>query len=292
MKFAITGAGGYVAPRHMKAIKEVGGELVAALDPSDSVGVLDSYFPECKFFVDTERFDRYLSKLYYRDEGIDYLSVCSPNYLHDAHCRLGMRAGADVICEKPLVINPWNLDQLLGVEERFNKKVNVILQLRLHPEVVKLKESIDRSKMHKVDIRYITPRGHWYDMSWKGDVNKSGGVLANIGIHFFDMLVWLFGKAVRYIVTTDEARRSVGTLYLESAEVKWFLSINKEDLVTDVVQPSRSITVDGEELRFDKVFTDLHTDVYKNIVAGNGHSIEDARASLDLVYNIRKGVSI
>jgi len=292
MKFAITGAAGYVAPRHMKAIKEIGGDLIAALDPNDSVGIIDSYFPECKFFVETERFDRYLSKLYYSGEGIDYLSVCTPNYLHDAHCRLGMRAGADIICEKPLVINPWNLDQLQDVEQRFDKRVNVILQLRLHPEVIKLKETIDRSKKHKVEIRYITPRGHWYDMSWKGDSRKSGGVLANIGIHFFDMLIWLFGDAKSYDVSIDEQRKCKGTLHLESADVNWFLSIDKEDLRSDVVQPNRSITIDGEELRFDKVFTDLHIDVYKHITSGNRFSIEDARPSIELVHNIRQGISL
>jgi len=262
MKFAMTGAAGFVAPRHMKAIKEVGGNLVMALDPNDSVGVLDSHFPECKFFIDIERFDRQLAKLYYKNEGINYLSICSPNYLHDAHCRLGMRAGADIICEKPLVINPWNLDQLKEVEARYDRKVNVVLQLRLHPEVIKLKETIDRNRLHKVGIRYITPRGHWYDMSWKGDSAKSGGVLANIGIHFFDMLMWLFGAVEGYQMFVDENRRCQGVLYLESAIVKWFLSINKEDLASDVIQPNRSITIDGQEIKFDKVFTDLHTDIY------------------------------
>jgi UDP-N-acetyl-2-amino-2-deoxyglucuronate dehydrogenase len=287
MKFALTGASGYVAPRHMKAIKEVAGDLIVALDPNDSVGILDSYFPECKFFVDTERFDRYLAKLYYNDEPIDYFSVCSPNYLHDAHCRLGMRAGANIICEKPLVINPWNLDQLKEMEIIYNKRINVVLQLRLHPEVVKLKESVDRNKLHKVEIRYITPRGPWYDVSWKGDASKSGGVLANIGIHFFDMLIWLFGDVEGFQLSIDECRRCAGILYLESAVVKWFLSINKDDLSSDVVQPNRSITIDGQELRFDKVFTDLHTDVYKNVLFGPGFSIDDATPSIELVYKLR-----
>lgn len=291
MKFALTGAGGFVAPRHMKAIKDTGNDLIAALDPNDSVGILDSNFPECKFFIDTERFDRYLTKLYYGDIPIDYLSVCSPNYLHDAHCRLGMRAGANIICEKPLVINPWNLDQLKEMESVYNKKINVVLQLRLHPEVVKLKELVDRNRLHKVEIRYITPRGPWYDVSWKGDTLKSGGILANIGIHFFDMLMWLFGSVEGFQITINEDRRGQGILYLESAIVKWFLSINKEDLLegspTGTVQPNRSITIDGEEIRFDKVFTDLHTEVYKGVLDGGGFSIDDAAPSIDLIYKLR-----
>ena len=287
MKFGLTGAAGYVAPRHMKAIKEVGGELVAALDPNDSVGIIDSYFPDCSFFIDNERFDRHLDKLYYSDSKIDYLSVCSPNYLHDAHCRLGMRVGADIICEKPLVINPWNLEQLKEVEERFNKKVNVVLQLRLHPEVMKLKETIDRNILHKVDIRYITPRGKWYDVSWKGDYRKSGGVLMNIGIHFFDMLIWLFGNVEGFAVESNNERSCSGILYLESAIVKWFLSINRSDLLDGCSTPNRSIKIDGEELRFDNVFSDLHTDVYKEVVAGRGFGIDDASSSIQLVHKIR-----
>lgn len=287
MKFGLTGAAGYVAPRHMKAIKEVGGELVAALDPNDSVGIIDSHFPECSFFIDNERFDRYLDKLYYSGDKIDYLSVCSPNYLHDAHCRLGMRIGADIICEKPLVINPWNLEQLKEVEERFNKKVNVVLQLRLHPEVMKLKETIDRNILHKVDIRYITPRGKWYDVSWKGDYRKSGGVLMNIGIHFFDMLIWLFGNIEGFAVEVNNERSCSGILYLESAIVKWFLSINQSDLLDGGSTPNRSIKIDGEELRFDNVFSDLHTDVYKEVVSGRGFGIDDAEPSIKLVHDIK-----
>jgi len=287
MKFALTGAGGYVAPRHMKAIKEVGGDLIVALDPNDSVGVLDAYFPNCSFFIDTERFDRHLEKLYYSDEQINYLSICSPNYLHDAHCRLGMRVGADVICEKPLVINPWNLDQLKEVEYRFGKKIYTVLQLRLHPEVIKLKNMVDRNQLHKVEIKYVTPRGKWYDMSWKGDVLKSGGVLANIGIHFFDMLMWLFGGVEGHQLFIDEPRRCEGILYLESAIVKWFLSINREDLLEGGSTPNRSITIDGEEVRFDNVFTDLHTDVYKDVISGGGFGIDDAAPSIQLIYDIR-----
>jgi len=287
MKFGLTGAAGYVAPRHMKAIKEVGGELVVALDPNDSVGILDSYFPDCSFFLETERFERHLEKMYYADEPINYLSVCSPNYLHDAHCRLGMRSGADIICEKPLVVNPWNLDQLREVEERFGKKVYVVLQLRLHPEIVKLKKSIDRNKLHRVDINYITPRGKWYDMSWKSDIGKSGGVLINIGIHFFDMLMWLFGEPEDYKLTINEPRRCAGILYLESAVVKWFLSINKDDLIDGGSMPNRSIRIDGEELRFDNVFSDLHTDIYKDILAGGGFGIDDAEKAINLIHTIR-----
>lgn len=286
MKFGITGASGYIAPRHMKAIKETDNNLVVALDPNDSVGIIDSFFPECSFFTETERFERHLEKMFY-DDSIDYLSVCSPNYLHDAHCRLGMRVGADIICEKPLVIKPWNVGQLKEVEARFNKKVHPVLQLRLHPEVIKLKESINRNTLHKVEIRYITPRGVWYDVSWKSDVNKSGGILMNIGIHFFDMLIWLFGNVEGFSIKISEKRRYQGILYLESAIVKWFLSINKEDLNSDVIQPNRSIIIDGEEVRFDNVFTDLHTDVYKDVLAGNGYGLDDALPSIDLVNKIR-----
>ena len=284
MKFALTGASGYVAPKHMKAIKDVGGDLVAALDPHDSVGVIDSYFPNCSFFTETERFDRFLEKLHNKGEPVDYLSICSPNYLHDAHCRLGLRVGADVICEKPLVLKPRNIDQLKELESRYEKNIHVVLQLRHHPEVLRLKETIDRNTLHKVEIDYVTPRGKWYDYSWKSNVEKSGGLATNIGIHLFDMLIWLFGKVKDFSVTINEQRRCGGYLSLESANVWWFLSINESDLKDDI---RRSIIIDEERIKLDNGFTDLHTEVYRNILCEEGYGVEDAKPSIDLVYKLR-----
>jgi len=286
MRFALTGAAGYVAPRHMNAIKENGGELVAALDTSDSVGIIDSYFPDCEFFTEFERFDRHLEKIKRNNEGVDYISICSPNYLHDAHCRLAMRVGADAICEKPLVLNPWNLDQLIEIEKETGKKVYTILQLRLHPSLIKLKNSLSSGKKH-VSIKYVTSRGKWYDESWKGDISKSGGLATNIGIHFFDMLYWLFGDFLSYSIIEKNSRSISGNLELTGADVDWFLSVNREDLPINHKGAYRSITIDGEEVKFDDVFSDLHTIVYADILNGGGFGLEDARPSVDMAYSIR-----
>lgn len=284
-KFALIGCAGFVAPRHMKAIKDTGNELVAALDPHDSVGILDSYFSDSSFFTEFERFDRHLEKLKRIGEGVDYISICSPNYLHDAHCRLALRLGADAICEKPLVLNPWNLDQLQELENEMGKKIYTVLQLRLHPDLIELKKSINDMK-HKVTIKYVTPRGKWYDRSWKGDVTKSGGLATNIGIHLFDMVIWLFGKVKEFSVLKNEYNYVSGVVLLDKAEVNFFLSTRKKDL-PDGYKSYRSIELDGKELTFDKSFGDLHTAIYKDILDGNGFGIEDSRAAIELAYNIR-----
>jgi len=285
-KFALIGAAGFVAPRHMKAIYDTGNELIAALDPNDSVGVLDKYFPNCEFFTEMERFERHLEKIHRRGENIDYVSICSPNYLHEPHCRLAMRIDADAICEKPLVLNPKNLDQLSEIESETGKKINTVLQLRLHPELKKLKNSID-DKPHKIGIDYVTPRGKWYDMSWKNEPRKSGGLAANIGIHLFDMVMWLFGSCEDFslIINTNHAIK--GILWLERAKVNFNLSVNRKDLPEKDIVSYRLITIDGEPLRFDNVFTELHTEVYKNILKGEGFGLEDARASIELVDKFR-----
>jgi len=285
MRFALTGAAGYVAPRHMKAILETGNDLVAALDPHDSVGILDKFFPECKFFIEYERFDRYLEKLRRHGRGVDYISVCSPNYLHDAHCRLAMRVGADVICEKPVVSNPWNLDQLKEIEKETGKKIYVVLQLRYHPELLRVKESLD-DKMHLVDIYYVTPRGPWYHTSWKGDIEKSGGLATNIGIHLFDLVIWYFGKVQACEVEINRPDKVSGILQLERANVKFYLSTNRSDLVGDE-SAHRAIIIDNEPLRFDDIFDDLHVSVYRDVLSGGGLGIEDARPSIELVHRIR-----
>lgn len=294
--FAITGVAGYIAPRHLTAIKDTGNLLVAALDPHDSVGILDKYFTEVSFFTEFERFDRHLEKLRKgsNKDRVDYLSICSPNHLHDAHIRLALRIGADAICEKPLVLNPWNLDALQELEIETGKKVNTILQLRVHPSLLELREKIiKQKKQSKYDVRltYITSRGPWYSYSWKGDQEKSGGVATNIGIHFFDMLSWIFGKVQSYVLHLSENSKMAGYLELENANVRWFLSIDRNDLPKQVAekgQPTyRSITVDGSEIEFTGGFTDLHTKVYEEILRGNGFGIEDARPSVKLVYELR-----
>lgn len=286
-KFALIGGAGFVAPRHMKAIKETGNEIVAFLDPHDSVGIIDSYFPNASFFTEFERFDRYLEKLKRKGEGVDYISICSPNYLHDAHCRLALRVGADAICEKPLVLNPWNLDQLKEIENDTNHRIYTVLQLRLHPELIELKKNINNNK-HKVVIRYVTPRGEWYSRSWKGDITKSGGLTTNIGIHLFDMVIWLFGNYKKHSISRNESKCVSGNIILEKAEVDFFLSTQKEDLPVGY-SSYRLIEIDGKPLRFDKSFTDLHTEVYKDILDGNGFGIDDSIPSLELVYKIREG---
>lgn len=292
--FAVIGVGGYIAPRHLQAIRHTGNRLLAAVDPKDSVGILDSYSYDVQFFTEIERFDRHLEKLRRKpeEERIHFVSVCSPNYLHDAHCRLALRVGADVICEKPLVINPWNFDALEELENETNRRIYTVLQLRVHPELIKLKESLQNSNAkHEVELTYITSRGPWYHVSWKGQAEKSGGIATNIGVHFFDLLLWLFGSAQGIKVYYSDDRRMSGFMELERANVKWFLSVDKNDLPESSKvnnKPTfRSITVDGKEIEFSEGFTDLHTKVYEETLAGRGFGIADARPSIELTYAIR-----
>lgn len=298
-KFALIGAAGYIAPRHMKAIKDTGNMLSAAYDKFDSVGVIDSYFPDADFFVEFERFDRHIEKLKRASDRIDYVSICSPNYLHDSHIRFGLRVGADVICEKPLVLNPWNIDALKEVESQYGKKVYNILQLRLHPTIVALKKKIEdgpKDKIYDMDLAYITSRGHWYYTSWKSDESKSGGIATNIGIHFFDMLTWIFGNVKENIVHLNSHDRAAGYFQLERARVRWFLSINS-DTLPDYVRARggktyRSITIEGEEIEFSDGFTELHTNSYQHILDGHGFGLEEARESIQIVHDIRYGSPI
>jgi UDP-N-acetyl-2-amino-2-deoxyglucuronate dehydrogenase len=293
--FAITGVAGYIAPRHLKAIKETGNNLIAALDPHDSVGILDSYFPGSSFFTEFERFERHLELLKRENENknVHYISICSPNHLHDAHIRLALRVGADAICEKPLVINPWNLDALQQIEEETGKKVNTVLQLRVLPSIIALREKLikNNGKKHDVVLTYITSRGLWYNYSWKGDMTKSGGIATNIGIHFFDLLIWLFGNIQENIVHINRPDKMGGFLSLQNANVRWFLSLDKNDLPEESILKKetthRSILVDNEELKFTNGFTDLHTKVYEEILNGNGYGINDARPSIEAVYRIK-----
>ncbi|WP_417782649.1 Gfo/Idh/MocA family oxidoreductase [Terasakiella pusilla] len=290
--YALIGAAGYIAPRHMRAIKETGGELVSAYDPNDSVGIIDSYFPDARFFTEFERFDRHIDKLSRRGDKFDYIAICSPNYLHDAHCRFGLRTGADVICEKPLVLNPWNVDALHEMEETTGQRIFSILQLRLHPAIIALKEKIaaQPDKIHDVDLSYITSRGRWYHMSWKGDVSKSGGVATNIGVHFYDMLGFIFGKCIKNVVHLRDETHNAGYLEFERARVRWFLSVNRDDLPESVQgkQPTyRSITVDGEEIEFSGGFTDLHTLSYQDILNGGGFGLDQVRPAIEIVSSIR-----
>jgi UDP-N-acetyl-2-amino-2-deoxyglucuronate dehydrogenase len=294
-QFGVIGLSGYIAPRHIKAIKETNNNLLAATDPHDNVGFLDSYYPEASFFTEYERFDRYMDKLQNASSGVDFVSVCSPNYLHDAHIKSALRWGADAICEKPLVLNPWNLDTLLRLEKETGNRTWNILQLRLHPSIIALKEKVKNSPstlIHEVDLTYITSRGLWYYASWKGDVSKSGGIATNIGIHFFDMLTWIFGAVKSNKVQIHTHDRAAGILELEKANVRWFLSINGDTLPKNIKEKGqttfRSITVDKEEVEFSNGFTDLHTESYKQIIAGNGFGIEDARTSIEIVHEIRK----
>jgi UDP-N-acetyl-2-amino-2-deoxyglucuronate dehydrogenase len=297
--FAIIGVGGYIAPRHLRAIKDTGNNLVAAYDKFDSVGLLDSYFPDTAFFTEQELFDRHCTKLKGTDKQIDYVAICTPNYLHDAHMRYGLRLGADVICEKPLVLNPWNVDALKKVEEIEGKRINTILQLRLHQSIIDLKKKIDESpkdKIFDVELTYITSRGNWYYSSWKGDNHKSGGIATNIGVHFYDMLQWVFGKATNSVVHVASHDRVAGFLELERARVRYFLSINAEHLPANAVQGEkrtfRTINIDGDEFEFSGGFTELHTESYRHILAGNGFGIDDARNAIDIVYDIRQAQPI
>src|SRR5688572_17168114 len=290
--FALIGAAGYVAPRHMKAIKAIGGDLKVAFDPNDSVGVLDSHFPDADFFIEFERFDRHVDKLRRRGDKIDYVSICSPNYLHDAHCRFALRSDADAVCEKPLVLNPWNIDTLAEIERETGRKVSTIMQLRLHPAVKALKAKVDASTKNEfaVDLTYIATRGRWYHTSWKGDEAKSGGVATNIGIHFFDMLVHVFGPVQRNVVQLRDAQRAAGYLECGRAKVRWFLSVDRGDLPAAAGQQTsyRSLAIDGETVDFSDGFTDLHTSSYQEIMAGRGFGLDAVRPSVEIVSAFRQ----
>jgi UDP-N-acetyl-2-amino-2-deoxyglucuronate dehydrogenase len=293
--FALTGLAGYIAPRHLEAIKKTGSRLVAAMDPHDSVGIVDSYFPDAAFFTEFERFDRHLERLRRgrEQDRVEYLSICSPNHLHDAHVRLALRIGATAICEKPLVLNPWNLDALADIERESPARVFTVLQLRLQPALIELRNRIraEQSRRHSVRMTYVTSRGAWYRYSWKGDPSRSGGMATNIGIHLFDLLVWIFGAARRSDVHLAEPERIGGVIELENADVQWFLSIDARDLPSEIqgVQRTfRSIAVDGEEIEFSGGFNDLHTRVYEETLAGRGFGIEEARPSVELIHRIRE----
>mgnify|MGYP001303897478 CR=1 FL=1 len=294
-RFALTGAAGYIAPRHLRAIQDTGNELVAILDPHDSVGIIDSYFPEARFFKEPERFDRHLEKLRRKGKGssIDWMTVCSPNYLHDAHIRMALRVGADVICEKPLVLNPWNIDAINELETETGKNVYCLLQLRNHPEVSKLREmyhSSEPERKAEISVTYIAPRGVWYLSSWKGDPERSGGLASNIGVHFFDMLLWIFGKVIDSHVYVSKATKSAGYIELERAQVHWYLSIDREDLAFTVSKDSdtyRSMTVNGEEVDLSGGFKDLHTATYRAILEGTGTRCTECRDTIQLLHDIR-----
>jgi UDP-N-acetyl-2-amino-2-deoxyglucuronate dehydrogenase len=298
--FALIGASGYIAPRHLKAIKDTDNILLAALDRFDSVGVMDSYFPNADFFVEPERFDRHLEKLKYdKNIELDYISICTPNYLHDSHIRMALRRGADAICEKPLVLNPWNIDALSRVEKESGQRIWNILQLRLHKSIIELKEKVDlapKDKVFDIDLTYLTSRGNWYYTSWKGDVSKSGGVASNIGVHFYDMLSWIFGPVKKNITHVHTHDTAAGYLEFEKARVRWFLSINYDN-IPDYIKAKgqrtyRSIEIEGEELEFSGGFTDLHTKVYKGVIDGQGFGLEDARQSIEIVHDIRNSEPI
>ena len=313
--FALIGVAGFIAPRHLKAIKETGNQLVAAVDKFDSVGILDSYFPETSFFTEFERFDRHVEllrgtrrgedgKTEGRSEGettgqIDYVSVCTPNYLHDAHIRFGLRIGADVICEKPLVLNPWNIEALKKIEDETGKKVYNIFQLRLHPSIIALKKRISEgpaNKIYDLDLTYITSRGNWYYTSWKGDVSKSGGIATNIGVHFYDMLTWIFGAVKENVVHVSSHDRVSGWLQLEKARIRYFLSINEMTLPPKVRETGkrtyRLLEMDGEEIEFSDGFTDLHTESYRQILTGNGFHLSEATSAIQLVHDIRHATPV
>ena len=292
--FGLIGVAGYIAVRHLKAIKDTGNNLLASLDRFDSVGLIDNYFPGSDFFVEFERFDRHFDKLKRTGTKIDYVSICSPNYLHDSHIRFALRHHAEAICEKPLVLNPWNVDALQEIENETGHKIFTVLQSRLHPRIIELRNRIrngPENKIHDIDLTYITSRGNWYYISWKGDIAKSGGVATNIGIHFFDMLSWIFGNARKNIVHLSQPNKAAGFLELENARVRWFLSLDSNDLPSQAIEKGqrtfRSITIDGEEIEYSEGFTDLHTLAYKEILAGRGFGLKDARQSVEIAYNIR-----
>lgn len=296
--FALIGAAGYIAPRHMKAVKDTNNNLVAALDKNDSVGIIDSYFPNASFFTEFERFDRFIDK-YHRenDKKIEYIGICSPNYLHDSHIRFSLKSGAHAICEKPLVLNPHNIDQLKLIEKETGKRVYNILQLRLHPSIIALKQRVTQelqenpNKIYDIDLTYLTSRGKWYFISWKGDISKSGGVATNIGVHFYDMLTYIFGEVQESTVHIKQDDVNAGFLRLKNANVRWFLSVNYDYIPSQIQQAGqrtyRSITVNGEEIEFSGGFTDLHTRSYEEILKGNGFGLDEAYGSIETVANIR-----
>ena len=297
--FGIIGVAGYIAVRHLHAIKETGNNLLASLDKFDSVGRIDSYFPESDFFVEFERFDRHFDKLKRTGTKIDYVSICSPNYLHDSHIRFALRHQAEAICEKPIVLNPWNIDALQEIENETGRKIYTVLQLRLHPKIIELRDKIrngPKGKIYDIDMTYVTSRGNWYSISWKGDIQKSGGIATNIGIHFFDMLSWIFGDTRKNIVHLSESHKAAGYLELENARVRWFLSVDYNDIPSALKEKGqrtyRSITVDGEEIEFSEGFTDLHTMTYNEILAGRGFGLKDARQSVETAYTIRNSTPV
>jgi UDP-N-acetyl-2-amino-2-deoxyglucuronate dehydrogenase len=293
-RFALIGAAGYIAPRHMKAIKDTGNDLVAAFDPYDGVGIMDSYFPDAEYFTEFERFDRHIDKLRRQGNPVDFVSICSPNYLHDAHIRFGLRNGCDVICEKPLVLNPWNIDSLNEIEQETGKKVYTILQLRLHPSIIALREKVatsPKAKVFDVNLKYMTSRGKWYHRSWKGDVSKSGGIATNIGVHFFDMLGWVFGELKESTVYELNDDTASGRLCFEKANVEWFLSIDYNQIPEDIKlqgkRTFRTLNMEGEEIEFSDGFTELHTNSYKGILSGEGYGVLDTKKAIEIVSEIR-----
>jgi UDP-N-acetyl-2-amino-2-deoxyglucuronate dehydrogenase len=297
--FALIGAAGYIAPRHLKAIKETNNNLIAALDKFDSVGMMDRYFPNADFFIEFERFDRHIEKLRRNGTHLDYVSICTPNYLHDAHIRMALRSEAHAICEKPIVLNPWNIDALEAIEKESAGNIYTILQLRLHSAIVALKakvEATQKKEKYEVDLTYITSRGKWYDISWKGDESKSGGIATNIGVHFYDMLCWVFGEVQENIVHLREKHKASGYLEFENARVRWFLSIDETDLPQSVKEKGqrtyRSIAIDNEELEFSDGFTELHTKSYQQILKGNGFGLSDVRKSIEIVHDIRNAILV
>ena len=292
--FILIGAAGYIAPRHMKAIKETGNNLIAAYDPYDGVGIMDSHFPQAHFFTEFERFDRHVEKIKRAGTKIDYVSICSPNYLHDSHIRYGLRIGADVICEKPLVLNPWNVDALIELEQEYNNKVHTILQLRHHEAILELKDKIvngPADKVYDIDLTYITSRGNWYFTSWKGNEEKSGGIASNIGVHFFDMLQWIFGSMEEVTIDIKTKDTNSGTLKFRQANVNWYLSINAENLPQKAREKGlptfRTLSIEGEDIEFSKGFTDLHTVSYQKILEGKGYGLTDAKNSIEIISKIR-----
>ena len=297
--FALIGAAGYIAPRHLKAIKDTGNNLVASLDRFDSVGIIDSYFPDSNFFTEFERFDRFIDKYVRSNNKLDYTSVCTPNYLHDSHIRFGLRHGSDVICEKPLVLNPWNIDGLKEMEKDYGSRVWNIFQLRLHPAIIALKDKVaaaPKDKIFEFDLTYITSRGNWYYQSWKGDTTKSGGIATNIGVHFYDMLSWIFGLVKTNIVHVHTHDRAAGLLEFDRAKVRWFLSINADTIPAELraqgKRTYRSMNIEGEEIEFSDGFTDLHTTSYKEILAGRGFGLDEAYASIGIVHDIRHAAPV
>jgi UDP-N-acetyl-2-amino-2-deoxyglucuronate dehydrogenase len=297
--FALIGVAGYIADRHLKAIRDTGNSLVASLDKFDCVGKIDSYFPDSDFFTEYERFDRHIDKLKRQGTKIDYVSICTPNYLHDSHIRFALRHGADAICEKPVVLNPWNIDALQEIEKETGKRVFNILQLRLHPAIIELKKKVEngpKNKVYDIDLTYITSRGKWYFISWKGDIQKSGGVATNIGVHFYDMLTWIFGDVTENIVNISTPSKAAGILKLKNANVRWFLSVDYNDIPEGIKAKGqrtfRSITVEGEEIEFSEGFTNLHNLSYLEMLKGNGFGLEETKKSIQTVYTIRNSTPI